>query len=149
MILVTVGSMAPFDELVKEADRLVGEGLLDGGVAQIGEGRYIPRNLVWFRFKKDLTEEYRRADLVITHTGAGTLFELLELGKRAIAVPNPHAIHNPDIALKLSAEGHILLCNREEDLKRYVIKAKEWVPREYKPPPCRIHEVIAECLQKV
>lgn len=146
MIFVTVGSVAPFDSLVMEADRLVEEGILDGGIAQIGNGRYIPKNLEWFRFRRDLSTLYNMADLIITHGGAGTIFEILQTGKKAIAVPNPDAVYNPDIFLKMSKEGYILLCPNPLNLKHFVERAKKWVPKKYSPPDCHIHEVMIRYL---
>lgn len=41
-----------------------------------------------FEYRDDLDEIIHQCDLVITHTGAGTVYKLLELGKRLITVPN-------------------------------------------------------------
>jgi len=143
---VTVGSTAPFDELTEEADRLAGSGVLEGAVIQIGNGRYVPKNAEWFRFEGDLTARFREAEFIITHGGAGTLFEIVRMGKRAIVVPNPNAVNNPDIVEKLSADGHVLLCPEVGQLEGVVGRVRGWVPKEYREPPCRIHEVIAEFL---
>jgi beta-1,4-N-acetylglucosaminyltransferase len=146
MIFVTVGSVAPFDDLIREVERLAEKGVLSDVVAQIGNGMYVPKNAEWFRFQKELTEFYRPAELVITHSGAGTLFEILRAGKKAIAVPNPNVVHNPDIVMKLSNEGHILLCPDIGQLEEKILQARNWTPKEYREPPCRIHEEIAEFL---
>jgi beta-1,4-N-acetylglucosaminyltransferase len=146
MIFVTVGSVAPFDDLIKEVDRLTEKGVIGDVVAQIGNGTYIPKNAKWFRFKKELIDYYHPAELVITHSGAGTLFEVLKEGKKAIAVPNPNIVHNPDIIMKLSNEGHILLCPNLNQLEERILQARSWIPKEYKEPPCRIHEIITEYL---
>lgn len=146
MIFVTVGSMAPFDELIIEVDRFVGEGLLDSGVAQIGNGRYIPKNLEWFRYKPSLFEYYRKADLIITHGGAGTIFEVVRLGKKVIALQNPKAAYNPDILIKMSRDGHILFCPALKLLREFVEKARVWTPKRYEPPPCMIPEIIIKYL---
>jgi len=146
MIFVTVGSVAPFDDLIREVDRLVEKGVIGDVVVQIGNGTYVPKNAEWFRFKKELTEFYRPAELVITHSGAGTLFEVLKEGKKAIAVPNPNAVHNPDIIMKLSSEGYILLCPDPNQLEGKILQARGWTPKEYKEPPCTIHEEIARYL---
>ncbi|MCX8182328.1 MAG: hypothetical protein N3D12_04350 [Candidatus Methanomethyliaceae archaeon] len=146
MIFVTVGSMASFDSLVMEVDQLVGDGLFEKGIAQIGNGRYIPKKLEWFRFKKDLMPFYKQADLIITHGGAGTIFEIIQTGKKAIAVPNPDSIYNPDITIKMSREGYILLCPSPRHLRYFVERATGWTPRRYEPPPCQIHEIIIKYL---
>jgi len=146
MIFVTVGSVAPFDDLIREVDRLVEKGVIGDVVAQIGNGTYTPKNAEWFRFKKELTEFYRPAELVITHSGAGTLFEALKEGKKAISVPNPNAVHNPDIIMKFSDGGYILLCPDLNQLEERILQARSWTPKEYKEPPCRIHEEITNYL---
>jgi len=146
MIFVTVGSIVPFDDLIREVDGLAERGIMKDVVAQIGNGTYIPRNVEWFRFKKELTDYYRSSEVVITHGGAGTLFEVLKEGKKAIALPNPNVVHNPDIVMKLSNEGYILLCPDLKQLEESILQARSWRPKEFKEPPCRIHEEIAKYL---
>lgn len=150
MIFVTVGSVAPFDELVQELDRLaaiVGSPVKEP-VMQIGDGRYVPKNARWFRFQKDLSPWYKLADLIITHNGAGTLFEILPLGKKVIVVPNPNTVQleNLDIVIKLTEEGHILPCVRVENIEQVIKKAENWSPVTYKTPPCRVNEIIKHYL---
>lgn len=148
MLFVTVGSVAPFDALIEKVDELAGKGLTGHGVAQIGNGSYVPKNAEWFRFEKGLGGRYEKADLVITHNGAGTLFELLALGKKAIAVPNPGTVQmdNIDIVEKLSRDGHILLCMDVKDLESFVKKASTWEPVPYSEPECNIPKLIADYL---
>ncbi len=148
MILVTVGSVAPFDRLVAEVDQLAGKGAIGDVVAQIGNGSYIPRNARWFRFEHGLIKYFGEADLVITHNGAGTIFELLALGKKTIAIPNPDTIQmeNIDIVKKLSSDGHIILCMDVEGLGKAIERARSWVPKPYAEPPCRIPGIIEEFL---
>jgi len=148
MIFVTVGSVAPFDALIERVDELAGRGAICDVVCQIGDGNYIPKNTEWFRFEKGLGERYREADMVVTHNGAGTLFELLALGKKAIAVPNPGTVQvdNIDIVLKLSRDGHILLCMELDELEEFLRKAPAWEPVPYTPPKCELPELIAKYL---
>jgi beta-1,4-N-acetylglucosaminyltransferase len=148
MILITVGSVAPFDSLVMKADELAEGGALADVVAQIGNGSYVPRNARWFRFEVALTEYFKEAELVITHNGAGTIFELLALGKKTIAVPNPDTIQmeNIDIVKKLNKDGHIMLCMDVEELGEALERARSWVPVPYSEPPCRIPGMIEEFL---
>lgn len=84
MIFVTVGTGA-FDELIVAADELPFSEVF----YQIGLGRHIPkgefaRMLSQERFNRMLIE----SSLVITHAGAGNIFNLLEMQKRFVAVPN-------------------------------------------------------------
>jgi beta-1,4-N-acetylglucosaminyltransferase len=150
MIFITVGSVAPFDRLIMKADELAESGSINDAVAQIGNGTYVPRNARWFRFEPGLAEYYKVADLIITHNGAGTIFELLALGRKAIAIPNPDTIQveNIDIVKKLSTDGHIMLCMDLEGLGEAIEQSKSWVPRPYAEPPCKIPDRIEEFLSR-
>ncbi|KAJ6455709.1 glycosyltransferase family 28 C-terminal domain-containing protein [Mycena sanguinolenta] len=49
--------------------------------------------------RPSLDTQFRRADLIIGHAGAGTILEVLRLGKPLIVVPNPTLLHNHQIEL--------------------------------------------------
>jgi beta-1,4-N-acetylglucosaminyltransferase len=42
----------------------------------------------WWSYRPSLAEELRAADLVISHAGAGTCLEVLELGKPLVVIVN-------------------------------------------------------------
>ena len=148
MIFVTVGSVAPFDELIETIDMLSRQDESMDFVAQIGNGAYLPKAAKWFRFEKTLDHYFRKADLVITHNGAGTLFELLRLGKKTIVVPNPKTVQmkNMDIVTKLSEGGYILKCMDLGKLGEAIYQARGWTGKAYEPPECRIADIIADYL---
>ena len=56
-------------------------------VYQIGIGKYVPEGK-HFRLVPNIIEYFNRADLIITHGGAGTLLQCLDMGKKIIAVVN-------------------------------------------------------------
>lgn len=90
MILVTVGSSLPFDDLVEAVDRFVKMGdIQDAVVCQIGRGNYVPTSCEYFRFAPSLEEWVRKASVVIGHGGTGTVSEMLAERKPFVAVPNP------------------------------------------------------------
>lgn len=148
MIFVTVGSMAPFDELIMKVDKLAENRVISDVMVQLGNGSYIPKNTEWFRFKDDLKPFYRSAEFIITHNGAGTLFEILSIGRKAIAVSNPHTIQweNKDIMIKLSEKGYILSCQDPDHLEESISQVKNWTPKEYREQPCMIGEEIIRYL---
>ncbi|MGP5157697.1 PssE/Cps14G family polysaccharide biosynthesis glycosyltransferase [Pseudoalteromonas prydzensis] len=45
-------------------------------------------NCKFFGFVNNVTEYYQWADVIITHAGAGSVYKLLELGKKVLVVPN-------------------------------------------------------------
>uniref|UniRef100_A0A8C4J7E6 UDP-N-acetylglucosamine transferase subunit ALG13 n=1 Tax=Dromaius novaehollandiae TaxID=8790 RepID=A0A8C4J7E6_DRONO len=84
-------------------------------VLQIGRGAQEPAPLSTpafvleaFRFKDSLAEDLRRADLVISHAGAGSCLETLEEGKPLIVVINEKLMNNHqlELAKQLHRDGH-------------------------------------------
>ena len=74
-IFVTVGTFK-FDSLIKKVDSLA-EYTGFNIVCQIGEGLYLPKHCKYFRFKNSISEFVEKADIIITHAGAGTVYSLL------------------------------------------------------------------------
>lgn len=149
MIFVTVGSVAPFDSLIKEIDNLLGEKLIKGKtIMQIGNGRYIPKNCEWFRFKDSIEKDIQKANLVISHAGAGITYECLEKNEKLIVVVNPSIRdkHQDQIAKKFSEEGSLIWCKNLKELEDCIKEAKKTEFEKYKKPKCEIHKKIGEFL---
>ncbi|MDR0305267.1 MAG: hypothetical protein LBI42_00350 [Chitinispirillales bacterium] len=86
-ILVTVGT-TKYDSLIQYMDSE--PELKDMSIEfQIANGKYIPQNHPYFTFidSANFAKKVLEADCVITHAGA-TVYELLEMRKKFIAVPN-------------------------------------------------------------
>ena len=122
-IFVTTGSVLEFDELIKQLDK-INLNKQYNITAQIGKGKYIPKHLNYFKYSKDLNKYFDWADIVITHTGAGTLFELLEKNKKIICISNPKATDNHELAEKLDKNKYLLFVdwNNKDELKNNIIK---------------------------
>ena len=57
--------------------------------AQISNlAKYTPSSFTSFSYDKNITEHYEWADVVISHAGAGTFYQLMEMGKKVILIPN-------------------------------------------------------------
>ncbi|KAI0797935.1 glycosyl transferase [Abortiporus biennis] len=63
---------------------------------------------VW-RFKESLQEEYKQADLVISHAGSGTILDVLRMRKPLIVIPNETLLdnHQQELASALVNLGHL------------------------------------------
>ena len=116
-LYVTVGS-GSFDQLIQQLDGIqfpAGWSL----VGQIGRGRYQPA-FEHFSFNRDYQKFLQRADLVICHAGAATVFQLLEMGKKLLVVPNLSRVddHQQDLAQYLQTNNYAQVCWQLTDLKR-------------------------------
>ena len=123
-VFITVGT-TEFNELIFSldnsafVDRLV-EAQCKEFSLQIGRGEY-PRKLPelcnsagivydCFRFKPDLCEEMKRSHLIISHCGAGSILEALEMKKPLIVVVNSslQGDHQRELSDALAVDGHCL-----------------------------------------
>ena len=65
--------------------------------------------MTYFRYAPTLKERIDEASLVISHAGAGSIFESLRAGKRLIAVPNSALMdnHQEDLCVHLQGKGYL------------------------------------------
>jgi beta-1,4-N-acetylglucosaminyltransferase len=105
-IFVTTGSSLEFDLLSEELDKINKNKEFEI-IIQIGCGKFFPKNCKYFKFEKNISSFYDWADVVVTHTGAGTLFELLEKKKKVISVANPLAVENHEFPISLGKKKYI------------------------------------------
>ncbi|MHA1239122.1 MAG: PssE/Cps14G family polysaccharide biosynthesis glycosyltransferase [Candidatus Odinarchaeia archaeon] len=151
-IFVSVGT-SKFDMLIEKVDELVGCGFIDGAnvSAQIGFGRYVPKNIKnWFRLTKHLNKYLQKADLIICHGGAGILFEALKYGKKIIAVPNPQLVEEHQLELVKKLESmKLVLSSNLQNLKENIAKVSQTTFSKYKSPACKIHTIIKRFLSSI
>lgn len=142
MILVTVGTTT-FDSLIKTVDEIARH-IDEQIVCQIADGKYVPKNCEYFRYKPTLDNEFCSADLVVCHGGAGTLFKLLELNKKIISVPNLERKdkHQTDLINTLANENFITSCNELSELHGKILNSKSVSLTKYAKPECQIAEEI-------
>ncbi len=89
MILVTIGTMLPFDRLVMAMDKWAAEHPGEETFAQIGESQYEPRHMKWTRLlpPQEFASTARRADVIVSHAGTGSYFLASEIGKPIVMLP--------------------------------------------------------------
>lgn len=104
-ILVTVGS-GSYDSLITSLDRSLDPNNFDV-LFQIGEGKYIPRKHPYERFISNLANLYHEFDLIISHCGAGTVFECLVSRIPIMVIPNTERSdkHQLDLAKYLKVNN--------------------------------------------
>jgi UDP-N-acetylglucosamine transferase subunit ALG13 len=89
VIFVSVGSMLPFDRLVRAAEDWAHANPGEQVFIQIGEGEYEPRHAPWVRIMPH--GEYRKrleeCDLFVAHVGMGSILQGLEVRKQMLLLP--------------------------------------------------------------
>lgn len=131
MILVSVGTARDFSRLVKEVDKIA-EHLNDEVIVQKGYTKYNPKNCKYFDFisRDNFSKLLKKADIVITHGGVGTIISSLNLGKPTIVVPrrrkyNEHKNdHQMDIAKELGKVKMVIACYEIKDLSKKISEAR-------------------------
>lgn len=89
MIFVTIGSMFPFDRLIRVMDEwAISEGRTDV-VAQIGNGSYEPKNMKFGRYldQSEFAENMKNADLIVAHAGMGSVITAGRTGRPIVLLP--------------------------------------------------------------
>ncbi|AWL11248.1 N-acetylglucosaminyldiphosphodolichol N-acetylglucosaminyltransferase [Saliniradius amylolyticus] len=131
-VLVTVGTTT-FNGLFRHIDNIAGQLPELEFVCQIANGDYEPRHCKWFRFSQNIENEYKQSDVVITHAGAGSVYQLLEMEKVLIVVPNLERKdqHQLDLARYVGGENYALVANNASEILTGLRKIKQG----YKPTP--------------
>lgn len=126
MIFVTVGTHEqPFDRLLREIDRLVETGVINEEVVvQSGFSEYEPKHCKWQKLfpYSEMTENVKKARIVITHGGPSSFIMPLQVGKIPIVVPRQKQYgehvndHQLDFAKAVAErQGNIILA---EDISK-------------------------------
>ncbi|MGJ8485839.1 PssE/Cps14G family polysaccharide biosynthesis glycosyltransferase [Pseudoalteromonas sp. SYSU M81236] len=131
-VLVTVGSSS-FDSLIRAVDQAATKLAAFSFTFQTGTGEYKPKNGSYFAHSNEFSSVLVDADVVITHAGAGTVFELLELNKKIIVVPNFDRIdkHQSDLALYIERNNYALVCHDVNLIENHIEGIKMYEPTPY------------------
>jgi UDP-N-acetylglucosamine transferase subunit ALG13 len=120
-ILVTVGTSA-FNSLIKAVDEQLKPKDYQV-ICQIADGSYKPQKHNYLSFSNNFDDLIDFVDIVITHGGAGTIFNLLERGKKLLVVPNLERIdkHQMDLCNFIDINDYGVIC---PDLKKLLSQLK-------------------------
>ena len=141
MILVMLGTQNnSFHRLLEEIDNLIEKGIItDEVVVQAGHTKYDSKNMKIFGLisQEELEELIKKADLVITHGGVGSIITSLKKGKKVIALPRLHEYqehvndHQKEIVETFNEKGYIIGVQDVKKLQEAIERSKNFVPKKY------------------
>lgn len=131
MIFVTIGSMFPFDRLIRLMDMWAADHADGEAMAQIGDGSYEPRNMPFVRrlTQAEFTRSIDRSRLVVAHAGMGTVISAGQRGKPLVVLPRiaefgEHTTdHQIATANWLRSKPGVYVADRNEDLASQIDRA--------------------------
>jgi len=151
MIFLTVGTLFPFDRLVKAVDITIAKNNgYEKVFAQIGKTNYEPKNIEYTAIleNRNFDKKILDADYLISHAGIGTITMALDYGKPLLVMPRRKKFkehvndHQVATARKFEELGHILVAYDVEDLPDGIRKLKKFTPRKRKANPQAVADRI-------
>jgi beta-1,4-N-acetylglucosaminyltransferase len=87
----------------------------------------------YFSFTDDINSFYSNSDLIICHSGAGTVYRLLELGKKVLIVPNldRREDHQLELCKFVETNNFGLVAYNLNDLEKLIKRALFFKTRVY------------------
>lgn len=141
MILVVLGTQdKSFTRLLEAVDREIEKGnIKDRVVVQAGQTKYESKNMEIFDLVSapEFDKLMDKADLVITHGGAGTILTAIKKGKKIIAAARlekygeHHNDHQKQIIGEFAKQGYILELKDFNKLGVMLKKAKTFKPKKF------------------
>jgi UDP-N-acetylglucosamine transferase subunit ALG13 len=152
---VTVGNAYEFNRLLKKIEK-ISQKINDEFIIQTGYSSYIPKNCKTFKFKKkdEFLKLMKKANIIVTHGGVGTIMESIRLKKPTVVVPrrkkfNEHVNdHQLDITKELEEQGKIIPVYDIEDLESAIKKASNFKIKRGKYERTKIFSVINKKLKE-
>ncbi|OKY24643.1 PssE/Cps14G family polysaccharide biosynthesis glycosyltransferase [Thalassotalea sp. PP2-459] len=129
-IFVTLGT-TPFPELLAEVNKLQNQ-TADNFVIQSVSGD-LTRFNESFSYTNDIQYWYQWADIIITHAGAGSTYNLLELNKKLVLVPNTFRKdkHQLELAKYIESKNYAVVCYQLIKLQQCITKVKDYSIKKY------------------
>ena len=141
MILVLLGTQKnEFNRLLEAIEKNIVEGnIKEKVIVQAGCTKYSTDLMEIFDLipKEDIEELKKKARIIITHGGVGSILSCVKLGKKVIAVPrlakyNEHVNdYQKQLVEKFDKEGYIIGVEDLEKLPEALKRIEDFEPRKY------------------
>ena len=157
MVFVILGTQdKEFPRLLEAVDREIENGNIKGKViVQAGCTKYESKNMEIFvlfplpEFEKTMD----KADLIITHGGAGSILDAIKRGKKIIAAPRlakykeHHNDHQKQIIGEFAKQGYILELRDFNKLDKLIEKSKNFKPKKFESNTNNMIKLIEEYIE--
>ncbi|PRY55295.1 UDP-N-acetylglucosamine transferase subunit ALG13 [Arcticibacter pallidicorallinus] len=89
MIFITIGTQEPFDRLIKAMDEVAPKLGNPEIIAQISGSSYLVKNMKTMDFiaPSEFNDLVKRAKIIVSHAGMGTIISALQLRKPILVMP--------------------------------------------------------------
>jgi len=137
MMLVLCGTQKQeFVRMIRAIEELANEYEI---IVQAGHSKYQSNKMKIFDFitSEELTKLYDQADYIVTHGGAGSMFQAVKAGKKTLVFPRlaKYGEHVDDHQLQLASKfaelGYLQVFNDGDDIKTSITKLQAFVPKRY------------------
>jgi UDP-N-acetylglucosamine transferase subunit ALG13 len=128
MIFVTVGSMFPFERMIRVMDEWSSHHPGQEVFAQIGGGEYEPKHMRWQRIIAP--DEYKKVvescRLIVAHAGTGSVFTAAQFRKPIVLIPRRAALrehttdHQLDTARWLESKPGVFIVWSDDELTQAI-----------------------------
>lgn len=159
MIFVAVGTQKfPMNRLLRQIDALIASGEIQEEVfAQTGHSDYRPVHYSGQAFltKEEFDETVEKCDLLITHSGVGTIIAGVTRRKAVIVYPRLAKFgehvddHQLEIAQSFSEQNLVLLCTEGESLSEKIAEARNTDFAVYHSQRTAVLDTIREFLNTI
>lgn len=158
MIFVILGTQdKEFPRLLRSVDSQIENGnIKEEVIVQAGCTKYKSDKMKIFDLVgiDEFNNYLKKADLIITHGGYGTITSALKLNKKVIACPRlkKYKEHTNDHQMEIldayEKEGYILYLKDENDLGILLEKAKNFKPKKYEDDSKNIIKIVTDFIDK-
>lgn len=142
MILILLGTQDnSFHRLLDKVQELIDKKVItEKVIVQAGRTKYESKDMKIYSLmpEEKLREIMKKADLVITHGGVGSIVMALKMGKKVIAVPRLSAFgehindHQIQIVDSFDKQEFLIGLTELDDLEKALNKAKTFKPKHFK-----------------
>jgi len=146
-IFITVGT-TPFDKLMHFCDENIdtSNNIVKAQISNLA--KYTPSKFESFAYTNAIKEHYEWADVIISHAGSGTLFQLLEMNKKTIFVPNNihKDAHQNDLCRFVVDNNHAFVLNDYAELNALIEDIENYEFNTYNKETNGIAKYIVELI---